>query len=225
MSTSLMNPTTKKENVITEIVKTDNPLTQLTNDYRLPIDIYNENIKNYELEDNEIKKRDTLIEDLRNAQKFTVNALYHFIQFGNKLNGIKDTLDKGRFIPFLKSIGINERTAQRYMKIAKEKRFLNMSEKELTKTFHLTQTKMIKMIKFDDKTFNEALTNENFDFNPNEKDNNPKTPKGMTISNEKYETFKKESKDYVINEYDELYKKYLKLEKELNTLNTNQKDS
>jgi len=217
MSTSLMNPTTKKENVFAETVKTDNPLTPLTNDNRLPIDIHNENIKTFKLEESEIKKRETLIEDLRNAQKFTVNALYHYIQFGNKLNGIKDTLVKGRFILFLKSIGINERTAQRYMKIAKDKRFLDMNENELTKTFHLTQTKMIKMVEFDDKEFNEALSDEKYEFE-SKKNTEKSIPKDFIIDKKLYQIFLEKSKDYVINEYNTLYEKYSNLEKELENL-------
>lgn len=229
MTASPMNPNTKTETLVEKAITTESPLNQLTNDNRLPIEKLSDNLKEFELSEKEIEHRETLIDDLLKAQRFTVNALYHYIKLGHKLNGFKEELKKGRFLPFVNSIGLNERTAQRYMKIAKDERFLNMSENELSKTFHLTQTKMIKMTNITDRNeFQKALNNENYIFE-SKKATEKSIPKDFIIDKELYQVFLDKSKDYVINEYNTLFEKYSDLEKELKSLKTkpnqNNKDS
>lgn len=180
-------------------------------DNLLPIEKINQSKDLSTLNNAEKELRDILLEDLEKAQFATVVALYHYVKVGKQLLNIKQKrLNKPKsLIRIIESVGLNERTAFRYMKIAKDERFGKMTESQFKSLHHLTQSKMITMTKFKDEKFYEAINDEDFTFHKKKK----VIEMGSDIKFDKdlYETFKSESKDYIINEYNSLYIKYMEL--------------
>jgi len=185
-------------------------------DSLLPIQRENESMDLKSLNSNEVKLRETLLDDLEKAQFYTVVSLYYYIKVGKKLLNIKEQRknQKGSLQRIIQSIGLNERTAYRYMKIAGDRRFAKMTEDHFKSLHHLTQGKMTMMIAFDDTKFYKAITDENFKFQKKEK----KITMGSDIKFGKdlFETFAENSKAYVINEYNTLYMKFVELKSKIN---------
>ena len=158
-TTETVNPTT----VLVDLENNQSPI----NSELLPIQKMNELVDTLDLTDKETSLRNDIIVDIEKAQYHTVSAMFYYIIIGKKLIDIKSKLVNQRYLSFINSIGFSERTAQRYCKIAKDKRFAQLTENEIRKTHHLTQSKMVTMTKFNDKKFNEALADEDFEFPSN----------------------------------------------------------
>ena len=195
----------------TQVVVIDSKVDSL-----LPIQKENDSMDLESLNSNEVKLRETLLGDLEKAQFYTVASLYYYIKVGKKLLNIKEQRknQKGSLQRIIQSIGLNERTAYRYMKIAGDRRFAKMTEDHFKSLHHLTQGKMTMMIAFDDTKFYKAITDENFKFQKKEK----KITMGSDIKFGKdlFETFAENSKAYVINEYNTLYMKFVELKSKIN---------
>ncbi len=170
----------------------------------LPIEKLNIDLVEFGLTTNEEELRSGIIDDLQKAQFFAVASLYHYIRVGAKLAKVKYQLNgkKGRYTNFIKSVGINERTAHRYVTIASDKRFLEMTENEFKKLYHITQSKMIKMTKFKEDKFYEAINDEDFEFETTKKEF--KKPSDCIIDDDMFNIFMKRDKAYIINEYNSL---------------------
>lgn len=192
-----------------EVVVDDSKLDKL-----LPIEKVSYDMSNLNEKEKEI--RNTLLEDLGKAQYFTIVSLYYYVKVGKKLIDIKTKREKyeGSLQRIIQSVGLNERTAYRYMKIAKDDRFSMMDEKQFKSLHHLTQNKMILMTKFDDTEFYKAINDEDYVFNTNTK--KPKVkPKSYSITDELYQQLITSDKDYIVRMYDSLYKEKLSLLDEL----------
>lgn len=191
-----------------------NDVENSTTSYLLPIEKNSQNLDKFELSTKEKDMREEVVADLEKAQLYTVTSLYYFIKVGYRLIKIKENLKskKGRFKKFIDSIGMNERTAQRYMKIAGDKRFKAMTENELKQLYHLTQGKMLLMTTFTDEEFNKAIHDEDYIF-PSKTQKSSTMPSGFVIEQDMYDKLMKADKAFVINEYNSLLKKYLELEK------------
>jgi len=198
----------------TKVVTVDDTLI----DNLLPIEKVNKSNDLSDLTKEEKVLRETLLVDLENAQFYTVVTLYHYVKVGKKLLDIKKQRanQKGSLKRIIQSIGMNDRTAFRYMKIAKDERFLNMDKEQFKSLHHLTQSKMMLMTEFKDKNFYEAINDEDYIFPKKKK----KIEMGDDIEFDKalYETFKEKPKDYIINEYNTLYIQLIELENKIKEL-------
>jgi len=184
----------------------------------LPIERIDDEIDLEQLNYNEKELRKILLDDLKKAQFYTVLSLYYYIKVGLNLLNIQKQREnhKGSLQRIIQSVGLNERTAYRYVAIAKDGRFAKMTEEQFKSLHHLTQSKMIMMTKFKDEAFYSAINDEDFVFPTKKKmieiGTDIKFDKGV------FETFKTKSKEYVINEYNNLYIKYIELENKLKTM-------
>ena len=184
-------------------------------DSLLPIQREDDSMDLKSLNSNEVKLRETLLDDLEKAQFYTVVSLYYYIKVGKKLLNIKEQRknQKGSLQRIIQSVGLNERTAYRYIKIAGDRRFAKMTEEHFKSLHHLTQGKMTMMIDFKDDKFYEAINNEEYEF--------PKKEKKITMGSDivfgknLFETFAENSKAYVINEYNTLYIQFIELENKM----------
>ena len=207
----LSTPTT----VLTDL---DNNISSIDSEL-LPINKCNEKVDESDLNEKEILLRNDIICNIEKAQYHTVSATYYYIKVGAKLILIKNRLSNKRYLSFINSIGFSERTAQRYCKIAKDKRFAQLTENEIKKVHHLTQNKMVMMTKFSNDDFDKALNDSDYQFKINKK--TQQKPKDYVIDNEKYNTFTISDKAYIINEYNSLLQKFQQLEKENEKLSVN----
>lgn len=191
------------------VIKTDIPL--------LPIEQLNRNIAVYELTDKEQQMREQLIDDIKNAEHHTILALFYYLKVGKRLITIKASLSgiKGRYTKFLESIGMHERKAQRYMKIAKDERFSNMDEEEIKRLHHLTQNQLEALTKFKDDAFYAAIRDTNFELPKKGSSNGSGKDVDYVIDDTLYQTFMDKDKKYVINEYNALLKKFIQLQQQL----------
>ncbi len=187
-------------------------------DSLLPIQREDESMDLASLNSSEVKLRETLLDDLEKAQFYTVASLYYYIKVGKKLLNIKETRknQKGSLQRIIQSVGLNERTAYRYIKIASDSRFAKMTEEHFKSLHHLTQGKMTMMVGFKDDKFYEAINDEEFPF--------PKKEKKITMGDDiefgkdLFETFTVNSKAFVINEYNTLYIQFIELENKMKEL-------
>jgi len=197
-----------------EVIVDDTKVDEL-----LPIDKINQSKDLSVLNSEEKKLRNTLLDDLEKAQYYTVVALYHYVKVGKQLLHIqKLRSNKPKSLKrIIESVGLNERTAFRYMKIAKDERFVKMTESQFKSLHHLTQSKMITMTKFEDEEFYEAINDEDFLFPTKKKE--IKMDSDLVIEKNLYETFLDKPKAYVINEYNSLLIKYNRLEESIQSEN------
>ncbi|MBV5278093.1 MAG: hypothetical protein J0647_03470, partial [Campylobacteraceae bacterium] len=191
------------------VIKTDTHL--------LPIEKLNLNLEAYKLNGEAKRMREELIEDIKNAERHTILALFYYIKVGKRLISIKKTFigQKGEYTKFLASIGMHERKAQRYSNIAADERFAAMSEEDMNQLHRFTQNELEQLSKFEDKKFKEAIGDTNFKFDKKGGSNDAKKPSECIIDDALYATFMAKDKAYVINEYNDLLSKYDKLEKQL----------
>ncbi len=197
---------TPLENSDNESVNNDNEIVLL------PIEKLTQNIEKFKLSENETKMRNDILDDLERAEFYTIASLYHYIKIGKKLIIIKEKLKgrKNRYTQFIASIGMNERTAQRYSKIASDNRFVSMTENEVKRLYHINQSKMIQMTKFSDDDFKKAIEDEDYVF-PTKKISSPSMGTDIVIDKELYKTFLEKPKAFIINEYNHLLIEFNKL--------------
>lgn len=164
----------------------------------------------------ETELRETLLKDLEMAQYFTVASLYYYVKVGKQLLEIQKQrlAHSGSLKRIIASVGLNERTAFRYMKIAKDSRFAKMTENHFKSLHHLTQSKMITMTTFTDDKFYEAIGNEDYQF-PTKKKNNETKPSEYVMSDDTYAKLNSYDKALVIKKYDDLYKLYIDLKEKI----------
>lgn len=170
------------------------------------------------LTDKEKELRLTLLDDLQKAQFHTIGALYHYVRVGKLLLTIQsERVGKKQSLQrIIASVGLNDRTAFRYMKIAKDDRFVKMTEEQFKSLHHLTQSKMIIMTEFNNDEFCKAIKDEDYPFPIKEK--NESKPSTYAMSEERYKELMGYKKDYVVKKYDDLYSDYLDLEEKYNEL-------
>lgn len=202
----------------------ENPKTDLTTQSEVTIDCDNllpiQKINQYDLSElNEDEKtlRSTLLDDLEKAQLSTAISIYYYIRVGITLIRIKKLKEneKKSYIKIIESIGFKERTAFRYISLAKDKRFAAMTEDNFKSLQHLTQAKMIMMTTYDNDKFNEAINNKDFIFQKEKKEKKEmkiEKPSEYSISDEIYKELMQYDMNYVIQKYDLLYKKYIELQ-------------
>ncbi|HQS67726.1 MAG TPA: hypothetical protein PLM93_11135 [Sulfuricurvum sp.] len=191
------------------VIKTDTHL--------LPIEKLNLNLEAYELNGEAKRMRAELIEDIKNAERHTILALFYYIKVGKRLISIKKTFhgQKGEYTKFLASIGIHERKAQRYSNIAADKRFATMSEEDMNQLHRFTQNQLEQLTKLKDEEFKKAIGDTNFQLPKKGGSNGGGKPTNCIIDDALYQTFMAKDKAYVINEYNTLLLKYNELEKKL----------
>lgn len=197
--------------VKTEIIVDNSKIDEL-----LPIQKVDKVYDMATLNDKETELRETLLKDLEMAQYFTVASLYYYVKVGKQLLEIQKQrlAHSGSLKRIIASVGLNERTAFRYMKIAKDGRFAKMTEDHFKSLHHLTQSKMITMTTFTDDKFYEAISNEDYQF-PTKKKNNEKKPSEYVMSDDTYAKLNSYDKALVIKKYDDLYKLYIDLKEKM----------
>ena len=184
----------------------------------LPIEKVNQTFDFELLQKSEKDLRESLLDDLKKAQFYTMVSLYYYVKVGKTLISIQNKRQNKSLKKIIQSVGLNERTAFRYMKLANDVRFSNMTENQFKCLHHLTQSKMLMMTKFDNSKFEKALNDEDYVF-PS-KPTKPKIkPNDLMISKEKYDELLKYDKHILITYYDALYKELMEYKNKFYELN------
>lgn len=173
-------------------------------DESLPIEKFSKTYDFNLLQPTEKQLRETLLDDLGRAQFFTMVSLYYYVKVGKTLLSIKNKRKSKSYKKIIQSVDLNERTAFRYMALAKDDRFSKMSEDQFKSLHHLTQSKMLMMTEFNNDEFEKALNDEDYEFKKKPQ-NIGKKPSEYSISDDKYKEFVKYDKKYLIKEYDKVY--------------------
>ena len=173
-------------------------------DDTLPIDKFSKSYDFDLLQQKEKELRNNLLDDLGKAQFYTMVSLYYYVKVGMTLLSIKNQRKSKSFKKIILSVDLNERTAFRYMALAKDDRFSNMTENQFKSLHHLTQSKMLMMTEFSNEEFEKALNDEDYEF-PKKKKKIENKPSEYSMTDDKYKEFVGYDKQYLIKEYDKIY--------------------
>jgi len=118
----------------------------------------------------EFKKRDE--ENNKNLLTYFNKTLYNYVEYGKALSETQ-LLCKELKIDFykyiLEQVNIKERTAQRYMQLAKNERLKNIDKDYFNNMKNPTFTKLLKIINFEDETFYKIINGDDESYNQEKK--------------------------------------------------------
>lgn len=144
-----------------------------------------------------------------------IDVTYAFIQIGNILKIAKSKLSKDDFTKLKTNLGIEERMAQRYVALVKNKNVAKLTKEDMKNLNKPSMSKLVAMSRFDDEKFELILNGD--DTLLKKAKAQFENPNPNILTKETYDNFMKEGFQYTINAYAELLEKMMKLEEELSS--------
>ncbi len=153
--------------------------------------------------------------DTKTIHSKLINIVFAFIQIGNILKIAKSKLSNDDFTKLKTNLGIEERMAQRYVALVKNKNVAKLTKDDMKNLNKPSMSKLVAMSRFNDEGFEKILNGD--DTLLKKAKSQFVNPNPNILTKETYDNFMKEGFQYTINAYAELLEKIMKLEEELSS--------